>query len=68
MKVRVRADGTADGTDQTFPRSLYGALVTIPDPTPARSASKAEWVAYAESQGVEDAESFTRDELIEQVG
>lgn len=35
---------------------------------PARSALKEEWVEYAESQGVEDADSFTKDELIEKVG
>ncbi|MFG3037784.1 hypothetical protein ACGFYZ_12830 [Streptomyces sp. NPDC048330] len=43
-----------------------------PDDTkrPARSASKAEWVAYAVALGGEqdDAEQLTRDQLAEQYG
>jgi hypothetical protein len=37
---------------------------------PARSASKAEWVAYAVAQGAEqdDAEAATKDQLIERYG
>lgn len=37
---------------------------------PARSASKAEWVAYALRQGADQdaAEQLTRDQLIEQYG
>jgi hypothetical protein len=70
MRVRVRNDGTAEGTTQTFPRSLYGALVTVSDPTPAKSATKAEWVAYAVSKGYarSDAEALTRNDLIERLG
>lgn len=45
---------------------------TGPDDTerPARSASKAEWVAYAVAQGADqdDAEQSTKDALIEQYG
>jgi hypothetical protein len=37
---------------------------------PARSASKAEWIAYAVAQGAEqdDAEAATKEQLIEQYG
>ncbi|RSS59573.1 hypothetical protein [Streptomyces sp. WAC01280] len=37
---------------------------------PARSASKAEWIAYAVALGAEqdDAEQLTRDQLAEQYG
>ncbi len=35
---------------------------------PARSASKADWVAYADSQDPGDHESLTKDELIAQYG
>lgn len=35
---------------------------------PAKSATKPEWVAYAESQGVENADELTKDELIERFG
>lgn len=35
---------------------------------PARSASKADWVAYADSQDPGDHESMTKDELIAQYG
>lgn len=31
---------------------------------PAKSATKADWVAYATEQGVEDAEEMTKDELV----
>lgn len=31
---------------------------------PAKSAPKADWVAYAAEQGVEDAEEMTKDELV----
>jgi hypothetical protein len=70
MRVRVRSDGTAAGTTQTFPRALYGALVTIPDPTPAKSATKAEWVDYAVERGHArgDAEALTKDDLVERLG
>jgi hypothetical protein len=70
MRVRVRNDGTAAGTTQTFPRSLYGALVNVPDPTPTKSATKAEWVAYAVSRGFSrgDAEALTKDDLVERLG
>lgn len=35
---------------------------------PARSASKADWVAYADSQDPADHESMTKEQLIEQYG
>lgn len=35
---------------------------------PARSASKADWVAYADSQDPGDHESMTKEQLIEQYG
>lgn len=35
---------------------------------PARSAPKAEWVAYAEAQGIDGADEMTKDELIEAAG
>lgn len=38
------------------------------DELPAKSATKDEWVAYAESQGLDDADSFTKAELIERYG
>jgi hypothetical protein len=41
-----------------------------PAPAPGRSASKAEWLAYAVARGAEqaDAEELTRDQLVEQYG
>ncbi|MFF8095690.1 hypothetical protein [Streptomyces sp. NPDC016675] len=35
---------------------------------PARSASKAEWLAYADRQDPGDHESMTKEQLIEQYG
>jgi hypothetical protein len=35
---------------------------------PAKSATKAEWVAYAASQGATDADKATKADLIEQYG
>lgn len=55
----------------------YGiALVSAPEPEPepepsgppARSAPKADWVAYANRQDPGDHESMTKDELIDQYG
>jgi hypothetical protein len=41
-----------------------------PATAPARSASKAEWIAHAVDQGAEqaDAEQLTKEQLIEQYG
>ncbi|MCX5362881.1 hypothetical protein OG864_29725 [Streptomyces sp. NBC_00124] len=41
-----------------------------PATAPARSASKAEWIAYAVSQGADqaDAEQLTKEQLTEQYG
>lgn len=38
------------------------------DPTPNVSDSKADWVAYATTQGYDDTEGLTKDELIERYG
>jgi hypothetical protein len=35
----------------------------VPDAPPARNASTDEWRAYARSQGVDDADDFSRDDL-----
>ncbi|MFJ3867905.1 hypothetical protein [Streptomyces nigra] len=41
-----------------------------PDTAPARSAHKADWIAYAVTQGADqdDAEQLTKEQLIEQYG
>lgn len=49
------ADDPASSDDETPKRPNVG------DP-------KAAWVAYAESQGLEDADSFTKAELVEEYG
>jgi len=43
---------------------------TGPATAPARSASKAEWIAYAVTQGADqaDAEQLTKEQLTEQYG
>jgi hypothetical protein len=53
--------------DETAPPAAESESV---DEAPAKSASKAEWVTYAESKGAakEDAEKATKDELIEIYG
>lgn len=38
------------------------------DDVPAKSASKGDWVAYAASQGYDESEGLTKDELIERYG
>jgi hypothetical protein len=49
--------------------ALGATEVSEPDENrPARNAAKAEWVAYAEAQGMADADSHTRAELIELYG
>jgi hypothetical protein len=62
MRVYVNA------TDHGFPVTLRGATVTVADKpsSPARSASKADWVAFAVSSGADqdEAETSTKDELI----
>lgn len=73
-QVRVNRDGTVTGSSLRFSRALAGALVTIPDSpsdlAPAPSASKREWVEYAVRRGAdrEQAETLTKDELVEKNG
>jgi len=73
-QVRVGHDGTGthEGKTYTFPGSLAGALVTVTDddPAPVRSASKAEWVAYAVASGADETEAneATKEQLIEAWG
>lgn len=49
--------------------TLDGREVSEPDENrPARNASKAAWVEYAEAQGATDADAQTRAQLIETYG
>jgi hypothetical protein len=76
MTERVYVDRDGKAGNIQFPRTLAGAYVTIDDPTdpapaaPNKSATKAEWVAYAVSVGADadEAEAATRDDLIETYG
>jgi hypothetical protein len=57
----------SDSTSDTGTGATDGPEDTKP---PARSASKAEWVAYAVASGTDqdDAEQLTKEQLIEQHG
>lgn len=59
--------GPADTASSAQGATPAPAEPSSPEP-PAKSASKADWVAYATAQGVEDADDFTKDELIDKVG
>ena len=59
-----RASGA---TPAAAPTPAEESESTLPE-RPADSATKPEWVAYAEAQGVEDADDFTKAELIDKVG
>lgn len=51
---RERADKAAGASEESAPAASR----------PSNSASKAEWVAYAESLGYEDADEYTKGDLI----
>lgn len=63
----VEPGGTIDIEDQERARQLVRAGHIEPTRVPAKSATKAEWVDYAVSQGAdrEEAEASTKDALIE---
>ncbi|MFE7029453.1 hypothetical protein ACFU9Y_04020 [Streptomyces sp. NPDC057621] len=65
--VRVTQDGSPFQEDAEEPEQAPG---TEPADRPSKSASKKDWVAYAVSQGADEAEaeSKTRDELAEAYG
>lgn len=70
VNYRNRETGSVATFSQPQPRlARDDRWELVPDEAaaPAHSATKAEWVAYAESQGI-DVEGLTRDEIIDAVG
>lgn len=57
-----------DPVDNYPERSAADAGLVVVSGVPSRSAAKREWVAYAVSQGEANAETVTRDDLIERFG
>ncbi len=61
------ADDAAQVIADTLTAELE-ALNDADDGPPAKSAPKAAWIGYAQAQGDADAESKTKEQLIEQYG
>ncbi|MGW0933321.1 hypothetical protein [Streptomyces sp. NPDC002644] len=74
MLLRRYHDRTSDTDPEASDTTSDTGAGTTDEPettkVPARSASKAEWVAYAVASGADqdDAEKLTKDELITQYG
>lgn len=67
----LESEGDITPNPDHDPLAVVSAPVEASDsPIPSRSASKQEWVAYAMTQGVSeaDANEVTKDELIERFG
>lgn len=73
LRSRGYTDIAAPAADVQQAAANEAKIAAQPDPPaepvelerPAESAVKADWVAYAEAQGVENAASLTKAELVE---
>lgn len=70
MLLRRYHDRTSDADPEASDTASDNGAGPEDMKPPARSASKAEWVAYAVASGADqnDAEKLTKDELITQYG
>lgn len=64
-RQKRQVPGRAVGTYMARGWTVAGA--TAPEP-PAQSDLKSDWVTFAKSQGYDEAEGLTKDELIERYG
>lgn len=56
-----------DGAPRATTPVVSGPSAPDPVEAPAKSATKADWVAYAEAQGIESADELTKPELIDRL-
>lgn len=65
--IDTRPENPLGATAASVEEADGAGLTRGADEMPAKSAGKAEWVAYGEAHGVEDADSLTKPEIIDRL-